>query len=159
MRKMKKWKLVLLVLGGIFLILQFIRPESNNGELKGENDIFHVVDVPKKVEAILAKSCFDCHSNHTEYPWYAQIQPVGWWLADHIEEGKEELNFSEFALLNPGDQRHKLHECEEMIEANEMPLPSYLWVHGSSRLTDDEKKIMYKWVKKCQNEILNKNKK
>jgi hypothetical protein len=82
MRKMKKWKLIILILGGIFLIIQFIRPTYNNGELKGEKDIYHVATVPEEVETIFIKACYDCHSNHTRYPWYAQIQPVGWWYTD-----------------------------------------------------------------------------
>lgn len=158
MRKMKKWKLVLLILDGIFLILQFIRPDYNNGELKGENDIYHVVDVPEDVDAIFVKACFDCHSNHTEYPWYAQIQPIGWWINDHIEDGKEELNFSEFASMNIEDQLHKLHECIEMLEDNVMPLDSYTWIHKDAILTPEEKEKVIAWAKKSQDEILSRGK-
>lgn len=152
--KMKKWKLVLLVLLLIFVILQFIRPEYNNGELKGENDIYHVVDVPEDVEAILVKACYDCHSNHTEYPWYSQIQPFGWWIADHVEEGKEELNFSEFKSMKQKGQLHKLHETIEMIEDNKMPLESYTWIHSDAKLTPEEKELVIEWAKKSQDKIL-----
>ncbi len=158
MLKMKKWKLVLLILGGIFLILQFFRGEYNNGELKGENDIYHVVEIPEDVDAILTKACFDCHSNHTEYPWYAQIQPIGWWINDHVEDGNEELNFSEFASMKTKGQLHKLHECIEMLEDNEMPLDSYTWIHSDAKLTPEEKEKVIAWAKKSQDEILSKSK-
>lgn len=159
MRKMKKWKLVLLILLGIFLILQFIRPDYNTGEIKGENDIYQVVEVPKEVDAILAKACFDCHSNHTEYPWYSQIQPFGWWIADHVDEGKEELNFSEFKSMPPKAQLHKLHETIEMIEDNEMPLESYTWIHSDAKLTPEEKELVIEWAKGAQDKILTNSKK
>lgn len=157
LKKMKKWKLVLLILGVVFLILQCIRPDFNNGDLKGENDIFHVVDVPDDVNAILTKACYDCHSNHTEYPWYAQIQPIGWWINDHVVDGKDELNFSEFASMKVKGQLHKLHECIEMIEENEMPLASYTKMHADAILTKEEKEKVITWAKKSQDVILSKN--
>lgn len=159
MRKMKKWKLVLLILLGIFLILQFIRPEYNTGEIKGENDIYQVVEIPEEVETILAKACFDCHSNHTEYPWYSQIQPFGWWIANHVDEGKEELNFSEFKSMPQKAQLHKLHETIEMIEDNEMPLESYTWIHSDAKLTPEEKELVINWAKDAQDKILTNGKK
>ena len=154
-----KWKLVLLILGGIFIILQFIRPDYNNGELKGENDIYHLVDVPDDVNSILTKACFDCHSNHTEYPWYTQIQPIGWWINNHVEDGNEELNFSEFASMKTKGQLHKLHECVEMLEGGEMPLDSYTWIHKDAKLTPEEKEKVIAWAKKSQDEILSRSNK
>lgn len=158
LKKMKKWKLVLLFLGIVFLILQCIRPDFNTGDLKGENDIFHVVEVPDDVNAVLAKACYDCHSNHTEYPWYAQIQPVGWWIQDHVDEGKEELNFSEFASYKTKRQLHKLHECIEMIEDDEMPISSYISMHGDAKLTAEEKEKVITWAKNSQDIILSRSK-
>lgn len=159
LKKLSKWKLIVLIFLVVFLILQCIRPAYNNGELKGENDIFHVVEVPDDVNAILDKACYDCHSNHTEYPWYAQIQPVGWWINNHVEDGKEELNFSEFASMKTKGQLHKLHECIEMIEDNEMPLESYTKIHSDAILTAEEKEKVIEWAKKSQDVILSRSKK
>jgi hypothetical protein len=152
--KMKKWKLVLLILLFAFIILQFFRPEYNKGELKGENDIYHVVDVPDDVHEILVKACYDCHSNHTEYPWYSHIQPFGWWIAEHVEEGKEELNFSEFKSMKKKGKLHKLHETIEMIEEDVMPLESYLYIHSDAKLTPEEKEKVITWAEKAQKQIL-----
>lgn len=151
---MKKWKLVLLILLFAFIILQFFRPEYNKGELKGENDIYHVVDVPDDVHEILVKACYDCHSNHTEYPWYSHIQPFGWWIAEHVEEGKEELNFSEFKSMKKKGKLHKLHETIEMIEEDVMPLESYLYIHSDAKLTPEEKEKVITWAEKAQKQIL-----
>src|SRR6476659_8641049 len=93
----KVLKRILIILLIIFVLIQFIRPEKNRSEGKGPNDISTLYPVPDSVESILKVACYDCHSNNTRYPWYAEIQPVAWWLNGHIVDGKKDLNFSEFA--------------------------------------------------------------
>ena len=92
---MKIVKRILLILLVIFIVLQAFRPAKNisNDTTK---DISKSYIVPEDVKQILAKACNDCHSNHTRYPWYAEVQPIGWWLANHVKDGKKELNFNEF---------------------------------------------------------------
>lgn len=138
-----KWTFRCLLLA--FVIIQFIRPTRNNGQVHGENDLTKVVNVPENVELILQDMCYDCHSNGTTYPWYTNIQPIGWWMQDHVDEGKDELNFSEFKTYEPGRQAHKLEECMEMIEEGEMPLKSYTWTHGS--LDENQKRILVEWAR------------
>ncbi|MGB5264670.1 MAG: heme-binding domain-containing protein, partial [Lutimonas sp.] len=91
-------KKILIALFAIFLIIQFFRPEKNNS-----NDLTHDVskkyELPEEVNKILTVACNDCHSNRTEYPWYANVQPVAWWLNDHVVDGKKHLNFSDFTQL------------------------------------------------------------
>ena len=82
-----------------FIVIQFIRPAKNKSEGVSTNDITTKYAVPQDVMAVLKTSCYDCHSNNTNYPWYANIQPIAWWLDDHIKEGKKELNFSEVCSL------------------------------------------------------------
>lgn len=147
--KSKKIKVILLVATGIFLVLQFFRPTLNSGALRTSSDIHHVHEVPAAIDAIFKRACYDCHSNNTEYPWYANIQPFGWWINDHVYEGKEELNFSVFASYSLKKQRHKIHEIEEVVEEGEMPLNSYTIMHGDAELTDTDKKLIYNWVNKC----------
>lgn len=137
---------ILYILLAIVLVLQFFRPTRNTGLADGPKDITHVVKVPEEVMDILKKSCYDCHSNHTHYPWYTNIQPVGWWLQDHVDEGKEELNFTEFGSYSLKKQKHKLHECEEMVEEGEMPLSSYTLMHTDAKLEEKEKEALIKWV-------------
>jgi hypothetical protein len=98
------------------------------------------------VKTILNKACMDCHSNNTRYPWYNNIQPVAFWLANHVDEGKEELNFSEFKTYKLKRQDHKLEEVVEMIQEGEMPLSSYTITHGDAKLTESEKQLLINWA-------------
>jgi hypothetical protein len=128
------------------VLIQFIRPERNISEVPSENDIRVHYAVPAEVESILKRACFDCHSNNTYYPWYTNIQPVGWWLQNHINEGKGELNFSEFAAYSPKKADHKLEEVVEMVEEKEMPLESYTWVHKDAVLNAQEIETLVNWA-------------
>ena len=139
---MSKKKKILYILIATFVIIQFFRPERNLGERETENTIF----VSNEVGTILQTSCFDCHSNYTVYPWYTNIQPFGLWMNHHVNEGKEELNFSEFETYSLKRKLHKLEEIKEMVDESEMPLPSYLWIHGEAELSADQKAVLSKWV-------------
>ncbi len=129
-----------------FIVIQFIRPGKNKAEGISKNDISTLYQVPAPVQAVLKTSCTDCHSNNTFYPWYSKIQPVAWWLDDHIIEGKKHLNFSEFATYSLRKQYHKLEEIDEMVRKGEMPHDKYLWMHKNAKLSEDQKTIIYKWV-------------
>ncbi len=129
-----------------FIVIQFIRPAKNKSEGISNNDISKIYAVPADVQSILKTSCYDCHSNNTVYPWYAEIQPAAWWLADHIKEGKRELNFSEFASYRIGRQYRKLEEVNKEVKENEMPLESYLWIHKNAKLSDEQKLTLANWV-------------
>lgn len=129
-----------------FVVIQFIRPEKNISEGVSDNDISKLYPMPENVQAILKTSCYDCHSNHTVYPWYANIQPAAWWLNNHIEEGKRELNFSEFAAYRIGRQYRKLNEINEQVKEGEMPLDSYLWIHKDAKLDENQKLTLANWV-------------
>ena len=144
---MKKYvKSILWVLLGLFLLAQFIRPEKNQSDDQ-TNHIRNNFPIPDSVEAILKVACYDCHSNYTRYPWYAEVQPVGAWLADHVEEGRDELNFSSLATRRIAVQNHKLEEVIEMIEEGEMPLFSYTITHRDAVLSDEQKELLINWAK------------
>jgi len=128
------------------IVIQFIRPEKNRAEGISNNDISKIYPVPDDVQAILKTSCYDCHSNNTVYPWYAEIQPVAWWLDDHVKDGKKDLNFSEFAGYTPRRQYRKLEEVTEMTEEGKMPLDSYLWIHKNAKLDEGKKLTLANWV-------------
>jgi hypothetical protein len=110
-------KPIALVLLAAFIIIQFFRPEKNlsSSETIAANDISKLYPVPQEVGSILQTSCYDCHSNNTHYPWYSNFQPVAWWLADHVNEGKNELNFSEFASYRIGKQYRKLEKLNSKV--------------------------------------------
>lgn len=150
---MKKILIGLLI---VLVVIQFVRPETNTSGTVGANDIRVSNPVPANVLSVLKRACFDCHSNNTNYPWYANIQPVGWWLQNHINEGKEELNFSEFGTYSAKKAAHKLEETAEMVEEKEMPLESYTWIHKNAKLTQDEIKLVADWALALKAQIENK---
>ncbi len=153
-KKIFKGLFYLLLLG--FVIIQFFRPAKNKSEGTGKNDISTLYDIPRDVQNILKTSCNDCHSNNTVYPWYAQIQPVGWWLNSHIEDGKKDLNFSEFATYRIRRQYKKLEEINELVKENEMPLDSYLWIHKDAKLSDQQKLTIANWAEAVRDSIRSK---
>ena len=116
-------------------------------------DISTLVPVPDDVQGILKKSCYDCHSNNTRYPWYSYVQPMGWWLAHHIKEGKAELNLSEFAEYSLRRQQSKLKAIAGSIENDEMPLSSYTLIHTGAKLSPTEKELLLDWVPKPKDHL------
>ncbi len=147
------FKRFFLLLLAAFIIIQFFRPAKNVSAALSVNDITTKYTVPQNVQAILKTSCYDCHSNNTVYPWYSNIQPVAWWLADHIKEGKKELNFSEFASYRISRQYRKLEEINEEVKDNKMPLESYTLIHGDAKLNEEQKLSLANWVVSLRDSI------
>ena len=112
-----------------------------------------VYNVPKNVEAILRTSCYDCHSNNTNYPWYANIQPVRFFMEHHIKEAKEDLNFSEWGNYSKRKQENKLDRIVKQIKSDEMPLASYTLIHKNARLTTVQKEEIMDWLSKIKDSI------
>ncbi|MEP6675334.1 MAG: heme-binding domain-containing protein [Ferruginibacter sp.] len=133
----------------VFIIIQFFRPEKNiaKGPEAFAKDITTIHNVPAGVEEILKKACNDCHSNNTLYPWYNNIQPVAWWLANHIKDGKKDLNFSEFASYSLRKQYARLDQINGLVKNGGMPLSSYTIIHRSAKLNDGEKLAIADWTK------------
>ena len=146
----KKWLLILVT---VFVLIQFIQPARNRSGQVLNTDLTKVFAVPATVKVILESACYDCHSNNTRYPWYSYIQPGGWWLANHIKEGKEELNFSEFGMYSQRRQINKLRSIENSIKDGSMPLSSYAWLHKDARLTNDEKVVITGWITKVKDSL------
>src|SRR5687768_714181 len=102
LRKIIKIALIVVVLA--FIIAQFIRPDFSNPPVVQAETLSSGTDVPPEVQQVLARSCNDCHSNETTYPWYSRVTPFNWFLATHIDEGRHELNFSKWNTYTK-DQR------------------------------------------------------
>ena len=139
-------KKILLVLLAALIVIQFIHPKKNKSEGPQPNYIGNIFNIPEDVKAILAKACNDCHSNNTRYPWYANLQPVHWWLENHIKEGKKKINYDEFTNRPLRYQYHKMEETIELVKEGEMPLNSYTWTHKDAKLTDEEKSKLTGWA-------------
>jgi len=147
-------KLTALLLGVVLLGLQLIRPERNLGDPEGPDSIVRHHEVPAEIRAVLARSCYDCHSNRTRYPWYAEVQPVRWWLDSHISDGKRHLNLSEFARYSAEKQLEKLDEIVDTVAiAKSMPLPSYTLVHRSAIPSPAEINAVADWAEELHDRI------
>lgn len=132
------WLAVLVV--AIVLVIQFIPVERNVSTVPAGQSFERTEKVPANVATILKVSCYDCHSNNTSYPWYSELQPGAYFMAQHIKEGKEELNFDEFNDYSKRRKKAKIKSIISQIEKDEMPLKSYRMMHGNARLSADKKK-------------------
>ncbi len=147
-------KKILLAILALLLIAQFIQPKRYRGVAMGASDITQSVQVPDTILRLLQASCFDCHSNNTNYPWYSRITPVNWWLKNHIDEGKRGLNFSIFTHYSYKRKDHKLEEIVETVSEHAMPLESYLWIHHEAKLDDVQRKAIVDWAKLARQEVM-----
>lgn len=135
------------------VLIQFIRPAKNSGSTDTTMDMSKRLSVPMDVQALLKGSCYDCHSNHTNYPWYADVQPIGWLLANHINEGKSELNFTEFGLYTKRRQLSKLKAIGGSVKDGSMPLWSYTLIHQNAKLSAEETRLVVDWFEKMRDSL------
>jgi len=147
MKIVKKVAVALLV---IFIAMQFYRPEKNQAQGNHTAQFLTETNPSSDIKIILQQTCYDCHSNNTEYPWYNNIAPVSYWLADHVKDGKKHLNFSDWESYSVKKKDHKLEEVIEMIEDGEMPLKEYTWTHAEAKLTDEQRNGVIAWAKKTR---------
>ena len=147
MKVTKKIAIALLV---ILVGMQFYRPEKN----LAEGDYVATFETETRpnaeVKKILETTCYDCHSENTSYPWYNNIAPISYWLDNHVREGKEHLDFSDWGNYSAKKKDHKLEELVEEVEEGEMPLKEYTWTHKEARLTQAQKKALMDWAKKTR---------
>jgi hypothetical protein len=149
---MKLWMKIVLALAIVFVILQFIRPEKNIGSSSAHNIAQHF-NVPPGIQRILQRSCYDCHSNNTIYPWYFEVQPAGWFLAKHIRDGKRGLNFDEYTSYRLMKQYRRFKDIIDQIGSDEMPLPSYLIIHRYAKLDSSQKNELIQWCTAMQDSM------
>jgi hypothetical protein len=143
----KSIKKIILIVFLVFLVMQLCQPARNTEfEQDSAVNFTKVYIVPKNVETILRTSCYDCHSNNTNYPWYSNIQPARSFMENHIKEGKENLNFSEFGKYSKRKQENKLNRIVKEIKSDEMPLASYTLIHQNAILTLSQKKEVIDWI-------------
>ena len=144
---MKILKKILLVLFVALVVAQFIGPQKNEGTLDSVDAFLAETNPPEDVKLILKESCYDCHSDVTRYPWYNNITPVNYWLAEHVKDGKKHFNFSDWVGNSVKRKDHKFEELIEMVEEKEMPLNSYTWTHSEAKLNDAQIKSVVDWAK------------
>jgi hypothetical protein len=132
----------LIILAVVFLLAQFIRPDTALPAREPADDLIAITQPNAEVATLLRAACYDCHSSETKYPWYDRITPVNWWVQDHVEHGREEGNFSNWGGLKEKKRRHFAEEAVELIEEEEMPLPPYRITHPEARLTDAQRALL-----------------
>jgi hypothetical protein len=156
-KKLLKIVLIALVFG--FVMIQFFRIDKTNPTVNAAETIEASVNVPPDIKLILGRSCNDCHTNQTIYPWYTNIQPSGWFMKDHIDDGRRELNFSVWSTYTAKRKSKKLEEICEQVESGAMPIPSYLWIHRDAVLRDGDAQALCDWAKgeraKIETEVSN----
>ncbi|MBI2814310.1 MAG: heme-binding domain-containing protein [Opitutae bacterium] len=150
---MKITRLALVGLLVAFVAAQFFRSPRNAGTAEGPSSVGAVHPVPAGVRQILARACYDCHSNATRYPWYAAVQPVGWGLNHHVTEGRRELNFSEFAAYDARRAVRKLRHVADEVSERKMPLKSYLLLHREARLTAADIALVSRWAEELADRL------
>ena len=154
MRFARKIGLALLI---VFVAIQLVQPARNQSGQALPMDISKTISVPLPVALLLATACYDCHSNHTSYPWYTNIQPVGWLLNNHIQKGKAELNFNEFGSYPIRRQQSKLKSIASQVSDDAMPLSSYIWMHKNAKLSKEDKRLIIDWATKAKDSIVLRN--
>lgn len=147
---MKKILVILLV---AVVLIQFFPIDKNNPAPTPGMDFLKIKNTPESTATLIRNGCYDCHSNESKYPWYSNVQPIAWFLKDHIDQGRKELNFSTFATYEPKRQAHKLFEAVEMIEKGEMPLDSYILAHPEAKYTEAQKQEVIQYLKSMEKEI------
>lgn len=146
-------KNILIILLLLFIGIQFIDVKRNVSPNPSANAIENYYKIPVKVQTILKTSCYDCHSNNTSYPWYSKVQPVKWWLSDHVNSGKRHLNFDEFNTYSRDKKLEKLDEIIETIKEGEMPLTSYTAIHQEAKLSLSDQSEIEKWVNETKRDV------
>ena len=131
---------ILGVLAVLFVALQFRTVERTNPPVVAN------VDAPPEVEALLRRACYDCHSHETHWPWYSRVAPVSWWVVDHVEHGRRDLNFSDWPLFDFEAQDIEFIDIREQVANGEMPLASYTLLHPAARLSDAERALLVRWA-------------
>lgn len=147
MKIVKKALLAILI---VFVIAQFFGPELNQGEVSSLDPFIAETKPSEEVHKIMKQACFDCHSDVTKYPWYNNITPVNYWIADHVKEGKKEVNFSKWSEYSLKRKEHKFEEIWEEVEEKHMPLNLYTWVHRDADLSQEQIDKVAAWTKQKQ---------
>lgn len=144
LKRIVKWFVVSLVV--LFLAIQFVRPARTNPAVDESQTIFARTQMPPQVAAIFNRSCVDCHSNKTVWPWYTNVAPVSWFIVNHVNEGRPRLNLSEWARLDQDRQSKKLQQICDQVSDGGMPLSTYTPLHPGSKVSPADVKVLCDWT-------------
>lgn len=140
-----RFKTILLILVGVLVLSQLVPVDRSVPEVDPAQDFLTAVNAPAEMASLIKDACYDCHSYQTEYPWYAKISPLSFWIQGHINGGRQHLNFSEWTAYPAEKAAHKLEECYEEVEELHMPMKSYTWLHPEAQLSEAQVGAMAQW--------------
>ena len=136
------------ILTGVLIVavgIQFVRPDRTNPSVDPAKDIVGHPSLPTDVRGVLERSCFDCHSSRTTWPWYSHVAPVSWLVAYDVNEGRKHLNFSEWEGYSAAKQTVKLESVIHEVEEESMPPELYLILHRGAALSPAERERLMEW--------------
>lgn len=142
--KILKWTAI--TLGGIFVVLQVIRPARTNPPIDEARTLQAYSQLTPQAAVVLDRACNDCHSNQTRWPWYTNVAPVSWVVINHVNEGRRQMNFSDWAQYSQDEQARLLKKICREVKSGGMPLGSYLWIHRDAKLSSDDVKVLCDWA-------------
>jgi hypothetical protein len=145
-RLLKGVKWLLIVVACLFVIAQFKRPAKTNPVVDQSLAVESQMQLNPQIAGILDRSCNDCHSNKTRWPWYANVAPISWFVIDHVDHGREHMNFSEWGKYSSEERKALLGGFCELVTENAMPLSSYTPLHPGSKLSEADKKLICEWA-------------
>ncbi len=147
-------KAVMLILGVIFIVIQGYRPNKNVQEVQSKYDFLISKKAPKSIAILLKNSCYDCHSNHTNYDWYDNIAPISWFVDNTIKNGKDVLNFSDWETTTLLSKKIAITAIPFDISKNKMPKKRYLLMKSNARMSDKDKKQVIDWIHSVKSNMI-----
>lgn len=142
-----------IVLAAAFLVIQVVRPQRDNPPVDPQRGIHTQVQVTPQVAAVLERSCRDCHSHQTRWPWYSHVAPVSWLVINDVREAREHMNLSEWAKYNREEAADLLGKICKETSGGDMPLPSYVWMHRGAKLSPEDVRTLCEWSRSARQQL------
>lgn len=142
--KALQWLAIIVV--SLLVVAQFFRPPKTNPAVDQAQTLQAGTHISPQVATILDRSCGDCHSNNTRWPWYSNVAPVSWFVINHVDDGRRDMNFSEWGRYDARQQAGKLNQICREVKSGSMPLSSYTPLHPGTKLTPEDVKVLCDWA-------------
>ena len=149
----KRTRIIIYLLLGLVIIIQFIPVDLPENKPPTDNDIMIVESIPDNISIILSKACYDCHSNQVKYPWYSYVAPVSWLVARDVRLGVPALNLSEWGAMTKRQKLKSLDQIGDAVKSGTMPFPVYKITHPEARLTEEQTNNIVKWTEKLTEKV------
>ena len=143
----KRWRTILLVLIALVVLCSFVHPFGNVKAVRSDAALLQGAEVPPAVMSTVQRSCIDCHSEQTKWPWYSHVAPMSWLVESDVSEGRKNWNMSHWSEITPDERQDKLGGVASMVRNRKMPLPQYLFIHRNAKLSDADVDLLYQWAR------------